>query len=298
MRISPPAGPLPGVCKAPATRLSYWQRARDGVEQLKAHYGKTPVWIGIAICLALLVGGSYQIGDGLRVIVKAHLAQALIQHAWQRNTTGGEASIKPWPWADMAPIARMTFERQQTALFVLDNDAPRTLAFGPGLHPQSSLPGRGARSVLSAHRDTHFAVLEHVVPGDIIRIETLEGRTLRYEITEQQIVDKHDLWVLNNRGRDELTLVTCWPFSALVPRGPDRLIVTAERLPEKSIVKPVLRQWRSQEVERLKRLANRRFPFRVEFFDSDRSSYCSESLRIMTINHRLRWYRVLAAITD
>ncbi|MFK7962396.1 MAG: class GN sortase [Burkholderiaceae bacterium] len=233
MRISPPAGPLPGVCKAPATRLSYWQRARDAVTRLQTHYGRTPVCICIALCLVLFVGAGYQIGNGLRVIAKAHLAQLLIQHAWQENTTSGEASIKPWPWADMAPIARITFERQQTALFVLDNDAPRTLAFGPGLNPQSALPGHGARSVVSAHRDTHFAVLEHVVPGDIVRVETLEGRTLRYEIKARQIVDEHDLWVLNNHGRDELTMVTCWPFNALVPRGPDRLIVTAERLLER-----------------------------------------------------------------
>jgi len=225
--ISPPAGPLPGHCEAPATSHSYWQRARGAMTGLQVRYGQTRFWIGLAVVIALLSGAAIQLGDSLRIIVKAHVAQALIHHAWQENLVLGEPNIKPWPWADMAPVARMTFVRQQSELFVLDNDAPRTLAFGPGFSPQSTLPGRGGKTVISAHRDTHFSVLKQVAPGDLIEVETIEGRQLLYQVHTRQIVDMHDIWVTEDNGQNELTLVTCWPFDALVPRGPDRLIVSA-----------------------------------------------------------------------
>lgn len=177
--------------------------------------------------IVLITGAGFQLGSALHIVVKAHLAQALIQYAWQENLSAGKPDMKPWPWADLAPVARMTLVRQQTELFVLDNDSSRTLAFGPGFSPRSTLPGRGGKTVISAHRDTHFAALENIVPGDLIEIETIEGRQLLYQVQTRQIVDMHDMWVTEDNGQDELTLVTCWPFDALVPRGPDRLIVSA-----------------------------------------------------------------------
>ena len=227
MKVSPPAGPLPGYCEAPATSPSFWQRARDAVTGLRVRYGTARFWISIAIVFVLISGAGLQLGKALHIVMKAHVAQALIRHAWQENLLAGEPNMKPWPWADMAPVARMTLVRQRAELFVLNNDAPRTLAFGPGFRPQSTLPGRGGKTVISAHRDTHFSVLENIAPGDLIEIQTIEGRELLYQVYARQVVDMHDMWVTEDNGQNELTLITCWPFDALVPRGPDRLIVSA-----------------------------------------------------------------------
>jgi len=227
MMISPPAGPLPGHCEAPAASHSYWQRARDVVTTLKRHYGTTRVILCLTLVIVLFSAAMIQLVDSARIIVKAHIAQMLIHHAWQENLIAGKPNIKPWPWADLSPVARMTFEGKDVEVFVLDNDAARTLAFGPGFHLRSTLPGRGGNAVISGHRDTHFSVLEKTEAGDLIGIQTIEGRQLLYQVQTLQIVDKHDIWVTEDQGRDELTLVTCWPFDALVPQGPDRLIVKA-----------------------------------------------------------------------
>ena len=169
--------------------------------------------------------------EGAAMLAKAHLAQWLIVDAWQKNRASGLPGHRPWSWADLSPVARLVFERQGVDLIVLDNDAPRTLAFGPGLRAGTPAPGGGGNSVISAHRDTHFAVLGSVLVGDSLNVQSLDGREIRYRISEQRIVDVDDAWIAEDQGRDQLSLVTCWPLDALTAGGRQRLIVTALREP-------------------------------------------------------------------
>ncbi len=178
--------------------------------------------------VALLIGiGGWQLGSGLWLYAKAWLAQVLIEDAWQRNRSAGQVYAKPWSWADTAPVARLMFLDQAQSFVVLSGEAGRVLAFGPGHRPDSPLPGKAGNSVISGHRDTHFRVLQSVHAGDLIAIEALDGRVRRYRVAGMQIVDHRDLRVLADRGIDELTLVTCWPFDAIVPGGPLRYVVKA-----------------------------------------------------------------------
>ncbi|MEJ2232112.1 MAG: hypothetical protein P8X46_13145, partial [Nitrospirales bacterium] len=50
----------------------------------------------------LLVLGSWLIGQGVWIYVKATAAQWLLQHAWVR-TLKTQHPVKPWPWADTWP---------------------------------------------------------------------------------------------------------------------------------------------------------------------------------------------------
>ena len=50
--------------------------------------------------------GVWQIGEGLYIHCKAKLAQELIAHAWAASRASG-APVRPWPWADTYPIARL-----------------------------------------------------------------------------------------------------------------------------------------------------------------------------------------------
>ena len=125
---------------------------------------------------------------------------------------------------------RIEFVRQRRSMIVLDGDTGRTLAFGPGLRAGSARPAAAGNSVISAHRDTHFAVLRHVAVGDVVRVEGVDGRMVDYRVDALDVVDEHDLSVTEQRGRDELTLVTCWPFDAVQPGGPLRYVVHAGRI--------------------------------------------------------------------
>ena len=181
------------------------------------------------IVFVLVLGALIQFGQGLYILAKAEVAQVLIGRAWNHNQRVGRIENKPWAWADTTPVARLGFMRQRKSLVVLSGDSGHTLAFGPGHNPNTPMPGTGGNSVISGHRDTHFAVLRTVVPGDLITSQSVDGTTVHYEVQSLRIVNKSQVEVTGDNGLDELTLVTCWPFDALTANGPERLVVSAHR---------------------------------------------------------------------
>jgi sortase A len=125
---------------------------------------------GIALIVGLLGCGIWLLGHGLWIYAKAELAQHLLQRAWAR-TLAGERAVKPWPWADTWPVARIRLPAHGIDLIVLDGVSGRTLAFGPGHMPGTPLPGRAGVTVIAGHRDTHFRFLRDVQAGDEILVE-------------------------------------------------------------------------------------------------------------------------------
>lgn len=156
---------------------------------------------------------------------KAHVAQVLLERSWERALAEG-AAPPPWPWADTRPVARLRMPGLGVDQFVLAGDNARTLAFGPGWAEASAPPGDAGLSVVSGHRDTHFAWLRHLQAGDEVLLDTRAGPR-RYRVEAAVIVDadRHRLG-LSPTG-DTLALVTCWPFDAVAPGGPLRYLVTA-----------------------------------------------------------------------
>ncbi len=195
---------------------------RHGWKTLRSRVG--PIRL---LVLVLLAAGSWQVGAGLYLHAKAALAQALIAHAWQHNLEQGRAAARPWAWADTTAVARISFIEHARSMIVLEGDSGRTLAFGPGHRTGTPLPGGAGNSVVSGHRDTHFRILERVAAGQRIEVERLDGSSRSYRVSGVRIVDHRDLGVLADRGRDALTLVTCWPFDAVAPGGPLRYVVSA-----------------------------------------------------------------------
>ena len=182
----------------------------------------------LAALAAILLGlGAWQLGHGVWIYAKAQLAQYLLQRAWQR-TLQGEAHVKPWPWADTWPMARLQMPKYGVDLILLAGASGRTLAFGPGHVSSSAIPGNRGTTILSGHRDTHFRFLAHVSPGDEIFIEMSAKEQYRYRVTRTDIVDARKATVAT--GLDgALVLVTCYPFDSIIPGGAFRYIVTAER---------------------------------------------------------------------
>jgi len=161
---------------------------------------------------------------------KAALAQVLLERAW-REARAGTGAPTPWPWADTHPVARLVAPRQDVARVVLAGASGSTLAFAPGHLHGSAPPGTPGTSVVAGHRDTHFAFLRRVARGDPLVVETPDGRRHRYRVAERAVVHERDAdAVVAGGGADHrLVLVTCWPFDALRPGGPWRLVVVAHR---------------------------------------------------------------------
>lgn len=175
--------------------------------------------------VALAAIGVWQIGSGAYIHAKAWLAQQLIASAWTR-TLDGEREVKPWPWADTWPVARLRMIDSDVDLYVLADASGRSLAFGPGYVSGSAAIGTG-NTVIAGHRDTHFAFLRDLRPGDELEIQTLDGSEWRFQVDETHVIDSRNERLQFGEGAATVTLLTCYPFDAIVPGGPLRYVAVA-----------------------------------------------------------------------
>jgi sortase A len=169
------------------------------------------------------------IAQGTWIHAKAALAQVLIASAWSRAQSG-QKNARPWPWADTTPLARLIIGdgANAEALMVLEGTSGRNLAFGPAHDPASVRPGDPGNSVIEGHRDTHFGVLKAARVGGLLRVETAAGRSLQFQITDVRVVDSRIARIALAADHPRLTLITCYPFDAVLPGGPLRWVVTAD----------------------------------------------------------------------
>lgn len=186
--------------------------------------------LSAAAALALAAGAAILLRH-LYLEVKAVAAGALIERAWAERLDGG-AAVRPWPWADFVPIARLESRRLGIDRPILSDASGRTLAFGLGHLPGSASPGGPGTTVLAGHRDTWAAFLRDLRPGEEVLIRTPRGAR-RYRIAGALVVDAADLRFTDDldpdAGTDRLLLTTCWPFDAL-RRGPLRYVVIGDAI--------------------------------------------------------------------
>jgi sortase A len=175
---------------------------------------------------ALIALGTWQVAEAGWIHAKAIVAQHLIASAW-KDAREGRVARRPWPWADMRPVARLTVPGRRIDLYVLDNASNRALAFGPAHVSGTASLGSFGNAVIVAHRDTHFAFLRELHPDDEIDVET-RGGAARYRVREVAIVDKTDTRVLDAADSAQLTLITCFPFDAVRPGTTLRYVVVAD----------------------------------------------------------------------
>jgi sortase A len=179
--------------------------------------------------LALVTAGLLLLGDGAYIHAKALVAQVLLERAFAQTIAGGH-DVKPWPWADTWPVARIEIRRLHADAIVLAGSSGQALAFGPGHVELTPDAGMRGTAVYSAHRDTHFQFLKDAVVGDEIDVTRNDGKAFRYRVDGSSVV-RFDASGIDPLGNGyELVLSTCWPFDAVIS-GPDRYILHATMLP-------------------------------------------------------------------
>lgn len=184
-------------------------------------------WAALALALALV--GVAQLAAGGWIHAKAWVAQRLIAAAWQVGRVDAR-SLRPWPGADIRPIARLTVPAHHVELYVLEDASMRSLAYGPAHVSGTALPAHRGNAVVVAHRDTHFAFLRTLELDDVIDVEDSGGAAAQYRVREVQVVDQGETRVLDPTDASQLTLITCWPFDAVQPGTPLRYVVVAQRV--------------------------------------------------------------------
>jgi sortase A len=160
---------------------------------------------------------------------KAWLAPILIERAWG-DSQAHDVNVKPWPWADTWPVARLLVPRLDIEQFVLAGANGASLPFGPGHVAASSLPGAGGTIAVAGHRDTHFGFVDRLVVGDVVLLEARDGRRRAYRVRERTVKDSRHEYMRLADGAERLLLITCEPTSAFTARGPWRLVVSAAKI--------------------------------------------------------------------
>jgi sortase A len=217
LRLPPRAGPF--ACGARDEREPTWRRALRAATRPRR-------WLLAAIIVAAAAGGLL-FGRGAWLVAKAELGQYLLERAFERMQSTGVAQ-KPWPWADTHPLARIVAPEARAEVLVLAGASGRTLAWGPGHLDDSAPLGGTGNAIVSAHRDTHFRFLRDIAIGDDIVVELADGARRRYSVRERYLADVRSLRLARTTFAPTLTLVTCYPFDAVMPGGPQRLVVVAE----------------------------------------------------------------------
>ena len=177
-----------------------------------------------AASLALCVVGLSIVAQGTWIPIKAEIAQVLLDRAFAASLAEHHA-VRPWPWADTAPVARVSVDRLGVSDVVLSGGSGQAMAFGPTMLKRET----SAVTVLAAHRDTHFAYVKDLRKGDAVALQHIDGRVERYRVVGFQTVRWDRFAIPRDPARPLLVLATCYPFDA-IERGPWRRVAWAERV--------------------------------------------------------------------
>ena len=183
-------------------------------------------WRQLLLLLLVLAGLQQLAGAGL-IKAKAWLAPVLIERAWDESLLNSGEPVKPWPWADTWPVARLRVPAEDVDLPVLAGDSGNALAFAPGHTLTSARLGSSGLAVIGGHRDTHFEFLRHLRPGVRLQLQLPDGSWRDYRVDNTAVADTRIQSLRRDEHREILLLVTCYPFDALLANGPLRYVVAA-----------------------------------------------------------------------
>lgn len=174
-------------------------------------------------CVAF-AGSQYAMGqlrqEEARRAWDAHRAQAVV--ALARRTTNVKTADAIAPGV---PVARISIPRLSLDEIVVEGVDENSLNAGPGHVPGSAFPGERGNSVISAHRDRHFARLGDLRVGDTVVTES-GARSDKWVVVSKRVIGAHDP-ALFRTSDATLTLTTCWPIRYF-GTAPQRLLVTAK----------------------------------------------------------------------
>ncbi|MBU2870057.1 class GN sortase [Colwellia sp. E2M01] len=184
--------------------------------------------IGLVIlaCL-LLIKPSY-------LYAKSVLAQLLLNHAWQKSLVqNGDNDHKylPWQWADSYPVAKLSYikgnDHSVKNWIILAGMTGRSMAFAPAWLEDSAKPNQYGNTVISAHNDSHFDVLESAELGDELVLEDRQGKQITYRVATIEIVAEQNSEPYLFQDETMLTLITCYPFTTTNTAKSQRLVIQA-----------------------------------------------------------------------
>ena len=175
----------------------------------------------------LLLGGGYFSYQGLKIEIKAQIAQLLLHYAWGNSLEKGQL-VKPWPSFDGSPVLKLEIPKYNISQIVLNDTSGQSLAFGPGFHDETFFPNTNKTTAISSHRDSHGIYIKKLKKGDIIKIQDMDDVWYQYSVDDFMIINVNEDNNLNNING--LLLITCYPFDTIMSGTQFRYIVLSRKI--------------------------------------------------------------------
>lgn len=182
----------------------------------------------LLLVVLLLTGGGYFSYQGLKIEIKAKVAQVLLQRAWHQTLKTGQ-NYRPWPSFDGVPIMRLVIPQHNINQIVLKGTSGQALAFGPAFHEESFLPQEKKITIISSHRDSHGIFIKKLQLGEEIKIQDADNHWHTYTIDSVFVINVQKEKIAMDRNENRLLLITCYPFDAIRSGTPLRYIVSAKK---------------------------------------------------------------------
>jgi sortase A len=174
-------------------------------------------------CYFFLAFGSLSLGYAGFVFADSHRYQSLEMKKFEQ----AGRLVEPHLLVEGEVIGEIQVPRLGLSAMVVQGDSAGSLRHGVGHLAKSALPGEWGNVALAGHRDTLFRQLRDIRVGDEIRFKTVE-QSFDYVVESVEVVAPTNIQVLEATGGQEMTLVTCFPFSYVGP-APKRFIVRARQ---------------------------------------------------------------------
>ncbi len=184
-----------------------------------------------AIEFAKEIGSAAPAGIPLRVAPSPDLSLPLPPRAASRTVV---TFSKP----DPRIIGKLEIPRIGLSVMIRDGVDETTLRKAVGHLPSSAGPGQPGNFVVLGHRDTFFRPLREIARGDVVLVETRQGR-FTYLVESITARSPGALPIEGDDSQSISTLITCYPFNFTGP-APHRFVVQARLVhPDEKLVPAV-----------------------------------------------------------
>ena len=179
----------------------------------------------IILSAILAIAGLIFLFLAFKIEIKAKVAQYLLNNAWDKTIETGD-EYEPWPGFDGYPILKLNIPKFKLQQIVLNNTSGQSLAFGPSFHPETYLPKENKITAISSHRDSHGYYIRDLKINDFVILEDKENNKFTYKVINFKIINVEDKDLQFNKMSNQLLLITCYPFDAIISGTKLRYIVT------------------------------------------------------------------------
>ncbi len=170
-------------------------------------------WGSIVIGTMLIIGIWLFSQSPSMAGIRSWISKGLLYTAWVRTQSSGD-QIKPWPWAETWPLARLSIPDMGIEHIIVAHASEKNVAFTLG-HLESSVPpGEMGNSGLLVRREGYYEFLKILKPDDLLVLESLHSGKWHYRVSAIYVVPKTNTQILASSANRRLTLISCYPCTS------------------------------------------------------------------------------------